>query len=407
MSTSLTATVRAAMAAAALVVAGTAAAQAQSAGPVAQMSPAPSASPAGSSSPGQSTTPGNTPPNAGGAQQVASRPAFTPFAPVIDIQPVFTQPAYYSTPAQIKGYDPLDVGGSVRIPITRRFNLVFDRLVEGTLNQPLGCILQPAEPGARATEACPADSRDVILQYHATYAITRNLTADLGDSFRHREWNSNASGVSSVPYNCNNNGQSTGSNCTTSSTEHHYAYLGFTYQTTPMRDFFNSSFAFNITGDAQNVDHHVAIQCTAANQRFLPGVAAQCGTAPTTYIVYYDENPSLNRNYETTQGVTWILPINHGTSIVTNERWGALNFYENPTLIGPFGTTVGEPYRWTSALAITVNKRFSPGFTLGLRHQDYHGVTTQQTPFVSPNALHVGSWDVIGTFHVDTGSWFH
>ncbi len=64
------------------------------------------------------------------------------------------------------------------------------------------------------------------------------------------------------------------------------------------------------------------------------------------------------------------------------------------------------PYRWNSALTLQLSKRFSPGFTLAMRHSDFHSVP-QGTPFVAPNAIHVGSWDLIGTFHVDTNTFFH
>ncbi len=402
--TSLTATVRAGFAAAALLLAGTAVAQAQTAAPADQMSPAPSASPAGSSNPGPSTTPTNTTPNTGGSQQVPARRTFTPFAPIIDVVATFTQPAYYGSAANIKGYDPLDVGGTVRIPVTPRWSFVFDRIVEGTVNQPLECILEPAAPGGVAGRVCPNDSRDVILQYHTTYALSKQFTVDLGDSFRHRMWNSGASGVSSVPYLCDDNGTKTGPNCTVSSTEHHYGYLGFSYVTKPIHEFFNSSFALAETLDWQNVDHHVAMVCTAAAQ----GIYGSRLTCPNGNgnVGLFDENPAQSVYYETTQGVTWILPLNHGTSFTVNDRWGALNFYENPTLIPAFGTTIGEPYRWSSALTYQLNKRFSPGFTLSVRHADYHSLADQGTPFVVPNSIHVGSWDAFATFHIDTSTWF-
>jgi hypothetical protein len=324
---------------------------------------------------------------------------------VIDVVATFTQPAYYGSATNIsKGYDPIDVGGTVRIPITRRWSLLFDRITEGTLNQPLACIKEAAAPGGVAGTVCPNDSRDVILQYHTTYAFDRHFTVDLGDSFRHREWASGGSGVSSVPYLCDDNGTKTGPNCTISSTEHHYGYLGFSYATSPIRDFFNSSFVLAETLDWQNVDHHVAMVCTAALQTAY-GSRISCPNGNGN-VGLFDENPSQSVYYETTQGVTWILPLNHGTTFTLNERWGALNFYENPTLITAFGTTIGEPYRWDSALTYQINKRFSPGFTLSLRHADYHSAP-QGTPFVTPEVIHVGSWDVIGTFHIDTGSWFH
>lgn len=389
----------------------------------AQSSPAPMATPAGSTNPGPGSTPGNTPPNAGGAQTVPAKP-LPPLShlPIIDVVTTFTQPAYYGGgpgfPANIRNYDPIDVGGTVRIPITRKLSFNFDRLDEGTLNQPLGCILQPSAPGGVAAKACPNDSRDVILQYHATYAFDRHFTADLGDSFRHREWNSGASGVSSVPFMCDNGGNSTGANCTVSSTEHHYGYLGLSYTTSPIHEFFNSSFTFSETGDWQNVDHHIAILCSTAAVGFYgsrltcpTGVGAGAITAGNGnyHVGYLDGNPNQSVYYETTQGITWLLPIDakHGTTFTLNERWGALNFYENSGLIPAFGTNLEQPYRWASALTYQLNKRFSPGFTLSLRHADYDSLATQGTPFVSPNAIHVGSWDVIGTFHIDTNSWFH
>ncbi len=99
-----------------------------------------------------------------------------------------------------------------------------------------------------------------------------------------------------------------------------------------------------------------------------------------------------------------IIPVDpkHGTSFLLNERWGALNFYENPSQLNG---GIGIPYRWNSALTYQLNKRFSPGFTLALRHSDYYAIPGMAVPF--PNAIHVGSWDVIGTFHLDTNTWFH
>lgn len=346
-------------------------------------------------------------------------PPFRAWYPVIDVVVTFTQPAYYgnhnalpvTTLSQINRYDPLDVGGTVRIPVTRKINLLFDRITEGTINQPLECVLQPSAPGGAAARVCSNDSRDIILQYHGTYAFDRFLTMDVGDSFRHRIWTNGGNGVSTVPYLCNNNGQSTGPNCTVSSTEHHFGYLGFTYTTKPYRNLWGSAFAFTETIDTQAVDHHVGMLCSAT----LIGALTVAGAANRLTcpngngnVGYYDENPATSRYWETTQGVTWILPVDprHGTTFTLNERWGALNFYENPTINPLFGTVNGQPYRWASALTYQLNKRFSPGFTLALRHSDFHSLSTQGTPFVQPNSIHVGSWDVIGTFHVDTKTWF-
>jgi hypothetical protein len=367
---------------------------------------------------GQVAQPGTTP-------RPAPRPAprATPFSylPVIDVVMTFTQPTYYGGRQSIPGpalgalspinlYDPLDVGGTVRFPITRKLNLYFDRITEGTLNQPLECILQPGAPGGPAGRACPSDSRDILLQYHATYAFDRFVSLDVGDSFRHRIWTNGGNGTSTVPFLCNNNGQSTGANCTVSSTEHHFGYGTLSYTTKPWKNLWNSVFVLSETVERQNVDHHVGMVCSATliGQLTTAGAASQL-TCPNGNgnVGYFDENPRQNQYYESTQGVTWLLPLDprRGVTFTLNERWGALNFYENPGIFPLFGTTTGEPYRWNSALTYQLSKRFSPGFTLAVRHSDFHS-NPQGTPFVAPNAIHVGSWDVIGTFHIDTNNMF-
>ena len=383
--------------------------------PADQASPAP---PAGGGQP--PATPNNpVPSNTGGQSTTPARP-LPPLShlPIIDFVLTFTQPAYYGNRnalpttglSPINMYDPLDLGGTVRIPVTRKFNLLFDRITEGTVNQPLECVLQPGAPGGVAGRVCASDSRDIILQYHGTYAFDRFVTLDVGDSFRHRIWTNGGNGVSTVPYLCNNNGHSPGPNCTTSSTEHHFAYAGLTYTTKPWKSLWNSVFAISETLDRQNVDHHVGMVCTATLRTALgPAVSQLSCPNGNGNVGYFDENPGTSQYYQTTQGVTWILPVDikHGTTFTLNDRWGTLNFYENPTINPVFGTTTGEPYRWASALTYQLNKRFSPGFTLALRHSDYHSLATQGTPFVAPNAIHVGSWDVIGTFHLDTNTLFH
>ncbi|HEY0614656.1 MAG TPA: hypothetical protein VGC96_08445 [Candidatus Elarobacter sp.] len=396
--------------------------------PADQATPNPAASPAGQTNPRpgapNAPTPGSAQSPSGGPSATRIPPGPPPLGhwPIIDFVATFTQPAYYGNrnaiPAAglspVNRYDPVDLGGTVRIPITRKFNLLFDRITEGTLNQPLECVLQPASPvpGAPAGRVCPSDSRDILLQYHATYAFNRFLTLDVGDSFRHRIWTNGANGVSTVPYLCNNNGRSTGANCTVSSTEHHFGYATVIYTTKPLRDLWNSQFSFAESFDRQNVDHHVGMVCSAALIGLLTtaGAANQL-TCPNGNgnVGYYDENPGTSAYWETTQGITWIMPldIRHGVTLTLNDRWGALNFYENPTINPAFGTTTGQPYRWASAFTYQLNKRFSPGFTLAMRHSDFHSLATQGTPFVSPNHIHVGSWDLIGTFHLDTNTWFH
>lgn len=292
--------------------------------------------------------------------------------PIIDFVVTYTQPAYYSTNAQIKGYDPIDLGGTVRIPVTKRFNLFFDRITEGTINQPL----------EHQGKTFPNDSRDVILQYHGTYNITDNLALDVGHSFRHRIWASGGSGVSNVPFPTSIN-----------STEHHFSYAGLSYRTKPWKELLGTTFVFGETLDVQNVDHHVGVLCTTAT-----ALSGKYGCAAAGTVGVLDENPNKTRYYETTQSVTAIVPVDkkHGTSLLVNERWGYLNFYENQ----PY------PWFWNSAVYYQLNKTFSPGFTLSVRHADYHEAPTG-APFAAPSVVHVGSYDLLATFHVDTNSIFH
>jgi hypothetical protein len=417
------------LAAAALALAATVGAQAQTVAPTQTQAvadqavgavltdqaatPAPKASPAGQTNPQGGPPPGAPNPTGGQpsvpqrppatAPRPAPRPApFSPFIPVLDFVVTFTQPANYnSKPAvqaatvtggvnQLSAYDPVDLGGTVRIPITRKLNLLFDRITEGTLNQPLERSFLGPSPGTVVNY--PRDSRDVILQYHATYAFDRFLTMDVGNSFRHRIWafgngpgGSTLATISAQPF-----------PYTLASQEHHFSYLGFTYVTKPWKEFLRSSFALSLTGDVQNVDHHVAVLCSAAN---IAANVNQCGGRLVNQVGYLDENPGKDKYYETTQGVTWIVPVDprHGTTFTLNERWGYLNFYENTP----------QPYRWTSALTYQLSKRFSPGFTMALRHSNFFQSNTQSTPFTAPNGIHVGSWDVIGTFHYDFNQMFH
>ena len=358
--------------------------------------------------PATNTAPAATPSNPDAASVIAQtatpKPAPKPppplsHMPVIDFVLTYTQPAYYGSNANIKGYDPIDLGGTVRFPITRKLNLFFDRITEGPINQGLECVIQP--PGGRL---CSSDTRDIILQYHATYAFNRFLTMDVGDSFRHRIWSSGGNGVSTVPFLCNNSGQSTGANCTVSSTEHHFAYLGFSYTTKPIAELLHSTFVLSLTGDAQNVDHHVGIVCSVASR----ALGANCTNLVNGQVGFIDQNPRQSVYYETTQGISMIVPVDpkHGTSLLLNERWGALNFYENAGFSGTTAGAISAPYRWNTAFLYQLSKRFSPGFTLALRHTDYHAIP-QGAPFLFPNAIHVGSWDVISTFHVDTNTFFH
>ena len=239
------------------------------------------------------------------------------------------------------------------------------------------------------------DTRDILLQYHGTYTFDRYWTMDIGESFRHRVFSSGAGTPPLTGFPLNTNISAQPFPFTLNSTEHHYGYIGFTYTTKPWKEFMNSSFSFSEYAQTQNVDHKVAMLCSAANIAVLP--TNTCTGLAANQVGLFDERPGVQKYTTSTQGVTWIWPVDpkRGVTFLLNERFGYLNWYENAFF----------PYRWNSALVYSLNKRFSPGFTLGLRHQDLHQ-TPQGAPFAFPNAIHVGSWDIIGTWHVDTNNMF-
>jgi hypothetical protein len=342
-------------------------------------------------------------PPSGQGPTAKTAPSFSHF-PLIDLVTDFTQPGVTFTKAQYHTFDPVDVGGTVRIPITKNVYAAFDRLVGGTLNQAVERVLTNPDnvsyglvktgPGA----TYPGYTRDVVLQYRLDELLGKSVVVEEGLAFRHRLYANDGSGVSSVPFDCADGKHASG--CTTASTEAHYAYLSLTYSTPRIKELLRSTFAFNLTGSAQNVDHHVGTVCSAGQV-----TDGYFGCTHAEQVGYIDENPSQNRVYETTQGVTWTVPLNSSTALSARERWGALNWYENQ----PF------PFRWASALDLALNKNVGRGFSLTLRHSDYHSVMFGTTgvnglaplgTYISPNVIHVASYQVIGTFHLDTGKLF-
>ena len=162
---------------------------------------------------------------------------------------------------------------------------------------------------------------------------------------------------------------------TVASTEHHFGYAGVAYTTRQLRALLNSQFIFGETLDVQNVDHHVGTLCTAA---FI-AADDRYGCNAVGSVGYIDEAPGKSRYYETTQSVAWVVPINHGTTFSYQERWGYLNFYENQ----PY------PFNYTSAGTALLNKKFSTGFSLGMRYQ-YNVEDRVGAPFPQ-GVIHVGS----------------
>lgn len=272
--------------------------------------------------------------------------------PIIDVVPIYTRLAPFTTAAQRKGFDPLDVGGTIQIPITRALSFAFDRGVNGLYNQAPENVI-----GSNPNSL----NRDIVLVERLDYQY-KQFVFEGGLSFRHR---ADGSGVSSAPF-----------PYTVSSNEWHMGYLGATYTTTPIRALHNSRFLFGLTGEEQPVDKHVAVLNRATN-----------------LVTYIDEHPNQNRYYESTESVGVIIPVDplHGLSVSAKDTWGAGAYWEN----APF------PYRYTGVVVLSATKKFSNFFALSLRASNVHAVE-QGFPYPVPNATHNEVFDVLADFHFDT-----
>jgi hypothetical protein len=280
----------------------------------------------------------------------ARRDAFA-HLPIVDIVPVFTQPGFVTTANQTKGYDPLDVGGTIQIPLTRALSFSFDRQVGGILDQASERALVNGVP------TFPALFRDTVLVERLDYRLGA-FNIEGGSSFRHRV--GGAPGISTAPF-----------PFTISSSEAHYDYLGLTYTTPPIHALHNGHFVLGLTGEAQHVDHHVGIK-TGNNTAFI------------------DENPKQNIDYESTEQVGFVVPVDRGLTISATDAWGAVNFYEN----SPF------PWRVSSSFTLAITKKFNDTFSLTMRTQNADYIS-QGFPVPSPNALHTEAIDIRGDFHID------
>jgi hypothetical protein len=304
------------------------------------------------------TTP-TPPPTAKHVHEHTKRASFS-HLPIIDVVPILTQPGPIATAAQTKNYDPLDVGGTITIPIAQRLSFSFDRIVGSILDQASGPVLINNAP------TYPALFRDVVLVQRLDYQAAPGLVLEGGFSFRHR---TEGVGVSGAPF-----------PYTVSSSEAHDGYLAATYTTRPIRALANSRFIFGITGEDQPVDHHVAVLNPATN-----------------IVSYIDENPHKNQYYESTEQVGVIVPIDrHGLTFTARDAFGAVNFYEN----SPF------PYRVTSYATLSLTKKFNDYFSLTMREGN-SVYAKQGYPFPTPNAMHTETVDVLADFHVDLNSMFH
>jgi hypothetical protein len=333
-------------------------------------SPAPEPSPAGPAA----APPRTVSPNAA--------PARFGHLPVIDLIPIFTNPQFYTVPAITKtgqpstnplvnantGYDNIDLGGTIKIPITPIFSASFDRLIEGTLNV----------PNARVTNdkneySYPLFSRDAVLVYRLDEQLKR-LQVEEGLYFRHRiVGGANTSNNPFPP--------------TTSSTEAHYGYAGLTYVTGGIPGLFGTFLTANINADTQAIDAHVG--CGTAKTFTSGNFSVPCVNG------VFDPNPSQSRVWETDQYVQLTVPVDkkHGFTVSAQDRWGAFNFYENAAF----------PYRWATSQTYLITKRFNRVFALTLRDRDQWSIP-QGAPYVKPNAQHNGSIDILADFRVDTNN---
>jgi hypothetical protein len=331
-----------------------------------------SSSPAPSPSPIIQTLPGPQ-------GEVAPRRATMGHYPSIDLSAVYTTALDYSLDTQIQGTQAIDYNATIKEPITKDFSVTFDRVIGGTLDVPLARVAI-AIPGKPSALVYPGVSRDIVLFYHGTYVYKKYWTLDVGDAFRHREFNSGGNGVSAAPF-----------PASVSSTEAHWAYAGLSYATHPIKELGGTYFTLTEQVQESNVDHNVGVLCTAANAAAGTFGCKAAGTAGVQ-----DENPNQNKYYTTQQTVGVTVPLGHGSAIAFQDGWGALSWYEN----APF------PYRYSGIEQLVLSKRFSPVFTSAIRVRQYYQLP-QGAPFPAPNVIHLGSFDLVGTFHIDTNSFIH
>jgi len=420
---------------------------------IAQAQTAPSPAPSSAAS----TQGGNT--TASGGAGTPPVPHTAPFSrmPVIELTPDLTEPVYVpndsniintretaptihsipntaNTTGALEGYQSFDVGGLIRLPVFPWVQLGFDRQIGGTIDQPAvgngadtvvntaaGPHLVSSKDNAELIGS--GNSRDEVFLYHAIFKLGKGLALDAGDAFRHRMYADDGNGVSGTPLYLTD-GKYDSPYGTYQSTEAHYAFAALTYTTPPIKQLHGLTLGFTEQGSAQNVDHHVGdnLICTAANITNINDYAYTTSNEPHLVCpgvgqeAYIDENPSKTRWYTSTETVTANLPIDrskNGTNLIVGETTGALNWYENYPI----------PFKWASQTTITLNKRFNSVFSLGLRYrqqvEDVNGsyfiptgasataVSAIGTPYAYPSAQRVGSIDVIGTFHLDTGTIFH
>jgi hypothetical protein len=341
--------------------------------------------PAASPAPGPSESPAPAPVGPAITPPRAVTPRAAPFGhyPIIDIIPIYTQPQFVdsrvtSTKPVVTdalknagtGYDPLDVGGTIKIPITPAISAAFDRVVEGTL----------AAPNARVTNAenayiYPVFFRDALIVERLDEQFHR-FTLEEGLAFRHRiVGGANTSNNPFPP--------------TISSTEAHYGYVGLSYVTAPIAWLHNSFITLNINADTQAIDHHVGCRGTV----FTSGnFKAPCVAG------VFDPNPSQNRVWETDQYVQLTIPIDkkNGLTATAQDRWGALNFYENAAF----------PYRWATSQTYLFTKRFDRVLAVSIRLRDQTALAIG-APYVRPNAQHNGTVDLLADFKLDTNAFLH
>ncbi|HTW84349.1 MAG TPA: hypothetical protein VMD91_09805 [Candidatus Sulfotelmatobacter sp.] len=337
--------------------------------------------------------------------------------PVIDIIPIYTEETLQNSHPGYT-YQNFDVGGSVRIPISTKWSVSFDRNVGGNLNTAPERTLSPTT-GAPTYNAV---SRDAVLVYRTDWQFSPNWLLEGGLQFRHRLYagcfvngcplnaagNSQNSGISAVPFPYSNN-----------STEAHWGYLGLTYTTPAIHELHGTRFSFNITGDEQNADQNVAELCSSATAFYgcgAPGmlhhiiylpegalntnaVGPLCTVTPTGTTKYNSVPTYSNcpKSYtESTQYVAAVVPVDRHITAVVNFTWGTLNYYENQEF----------PWRWADGWTYAVTDRFNPFVAFSIRWQNKHEDMID-IPYASPNVNHVGNFDAYFTFHVDTGNWFH
>ena len=274
--------------------------------------------------------------------------------PVITFSPVATWAIAQNslgTPTNPAIEGPIELTGSVTIPIYKGLSATYDRIAGG----PIYFTFAGVSIGGQPFQA--GSVRDNIDQWRLDGVVNKSLTVEGGLRFRHRLRGSGASNDNSQPH----------------STEYHEGYVGLTY-TSPYLKPIRSLFVVNVTG-------------ITANHNPSPNTLA--GLPPGQDI-------GNKREYGASEAVTLVTPIapKGGVTITSTYVHGQLEEFEDQ----PF------PYAYNITL-FSLIKTINPYVGVQVGYQNIWQ-QRQGAPFPLPSVIHGAEFTTQVDLHLDFNKLF-